>query len=108
MKKLAQFKKKISLQDVLDNSMGIFLIVFNLCLVKLIYANGDILHVWQMFILIGIIYASMRFYQRYRTDTGNEPYRFMKGRRLGILFSFLWIGGVFAGLVADILVLMQF
>lgn len=105
MKKIS---KKITLNDIIDNSMALFLVLANFVIFFLLYGNTNVLYTWQMFFIVGFIYLSLRFYQKYKTDTGDEKYKFLKKNHLGILFAILIILSTAVGFFADLMVLSQF
>ena len=52
---IAQYRKdsrRVTMSDLVDHSFGVFLVVFNLCLVSTIYGAYDILYVRQIFAIV--------------------------------------------------------
>ena len=106
MKKLV--KKRISFDDILENSMALFLIMANSIIFFMLYGNTNVLYTWQMFFIVTFIYLSLRFYQKYKTDTGDEKYKFLAKNHLGILFGILIFISTLVGFFVDLMVLSQF
>ena len=101
-------KNKICYDDVINNSMALFLVAVNVCIDLIIYGNSNFLYTWQMFLIVASIYLSLKFYQKYRTDTDGIKYAFLKKNYLGILFTVLIIISTLVGFIADLIVLSKF
>ena len=54
------------------------------------------------------IYLSLKFYQKYRTDTDDVKYAFLKKNHLGILFAVLITIATLVGFFADLITLSKF
>ena len=106
MKKIR--KKEISFDDILENSMALFLVLVNFVIFFMLYGNTNVLYTWQMFFIVTFIYLSLRFYQNYKTDTGDEQYKFLAKNHLGILFGILIFISTLVGFIVDLIVLSQF
>ena len=101
-------KNKICFDDIINNSMALFLVIVNICVDLIIYGNSNFLYTWQMFLIVGSIYLSLKFYQKYRTDTDGEKYVFLKKNHLGILFAILIVLSTLVGFIADLIMLSKF
>lgn len=108
---IAQYRKdsrRVTMSDLVDHSFGVFLVVFNLCLVSTIYGAYDILYVRQIFAIVISAYLSLRLYQYYRTQTDGVRYRFLKNNLLGKIFTALFVLGMTLAIIADLMMVSHY
>lgn len=108
---IAQYRKdsrRVTMSDLVDHSFGVFLVVFNLCLVSTIYGAYDILYVRQIFAIVLSAYLSLHLYQRYRTQTDGVRYRFLKKNLLGKIFTALFVLGMTLAIIADLMMVSHY
>ena len=54
-------KNKICFDEIISNSMALFLVIVNICVDLIIYGNSNFLYTWQMFLIVSFIYLSLKF-----------------------------------------------
>ena len=102
-------RKKIKhiIELMINNSMATVLLIYNACMISVIY-KSQIMYHQQFFFIILFLYLSFKMYEKYKRDTGSPNFSFLKKRNLGKIFVVLMIISLGISLFADILYLSSF
>ena len=92
---------------MINHSMETVLVIYNICMISVIY-KSQIMYHQQFFFIVLFIYMSLKMYEKYKRDTGEYNFTFLKNRNLGKIFIVLMIISLGISLFADILYLSSF